>query len=195
MKTPWAAALGIGAVVAVLILFWPASGSPATASPPDGIWSPPVFGRVPQADKPPSEATNRLPLVAPLWGSGTDATSSSLTETHAYAGPVVLNLVGQIGGPAMAVAVSGLFAIDVSSLTAPTLAGNYDTPDWAWGVALSGTTKYVADVSFGSGIPELMRGALYLPALHLVAYYRSMSKGLDPDQPHNLSKVIELDSV
>jgi glucosamine--fructose-6-phosphate aminotransferase (isomerizing) len=52
-----------------------------------------------------------------------------------------------------------------------------------------------ADVSFGSGIPELMRGALYLPALHLVAYYRSMSKGLDPDQPHNLSKVIELDSV
>jgi Tol biopolymer transport system component len=145
MKTPWAAALGIGAVVAVLILFWPASGSPATASPPDGIWSPPVFGRVPQADKPPSEATNRLPLVALLWRSGTHATSSSLTETHAYAGPVVLNLVGQISSPAMAMVASGLFAIDVSSLTAPTLAGNYDTPDWAWGVALSGTTVYVAD--------------------------------------------------
>jgi glucosamine--fructose-6-phosphate aminotransferase (isomerizing) len=36
---------------------------------------------------------------------------------------------------------------------------------------------------------------LYLPVLQLMAYYRSIGKGLDPDRPHNLSKVIELDSV
>ncbi len=52
-----------------------------------------------------------------------------------------------------------------------------------------------ADVSFDSGVPELMRGVLYLPVLQLMACYRSISKGLDPDRPHNLSKVIELDSV
>jgi glucosamine--fructose-6-phosphate aminotransferase (isomerizing) len=38
-----------------------------------------------------------------------------------------------------------------------------------------------------------MRGVLYLPILQLMAYYRALSKGLDPDRPYNLSKVIELD--
>jgi len=52
-----------------------------------------------------------------------------------------------------------------------------------------------ADVSFDSGVPEPMRGVLYLPVLQLMAYYRALSKGLDPDRPHNLSKVIELDGV
>ena len=52
-----------------------------------------------------------------------------------------------------------------------------------------------ADVSFVSGVPELMRGVLYLPVLQLMAFYRSIGKNLDPDTPHNLSKVIELDSV
>jgi glucosamine--fructose-6-phosphate aminotransferase (isomerizing) len=52
-----------------------------------------------------------------------------------------------------------------------------------------------ADVSFVSGVPELMRGVLYLPVLQLMAFYRSIGKNLDPDTPHNLSKVIELDAV
>jgi len=50
-----------------------------------------------------------------------------------------------------------------------------------------------ADVAFDSGVSEQMRGVLYLPILQLMAYYRALSKGLDPDRPHNLSKVIELD--
>jgi glucosamine--fructose-6-phosphate aminotransferase (isomerizing) len=49
-----------------------------------------------------------------------------------------------------------------------------------------------ADVTFASHLPELMRGVLYMPVLQLLAYYRSISRGLDPDRPHNLSKVIEL---
>jgi len=50
-----------------------------------------------------------------------------------------------------------------------------------------------ADVAFHSGLPETARGVLYLPVLQLMAYYRAVKRGLDPDRPHNLSKVIELD--
>lgn len=50
-----------------------------------------------------------------------------------------------------------------------------------------------ADVSFSSGLPEPVRGALYLPALHLMAYHRALSRGLDPDVPNNLVPYVELD--
>lgn len=50
-----------------------------------------------------------------------------------------------------------------------------------------------AMLSFGSGIPESGRGVLYLPVLQLMGFYRSLAKGLDPDSPHNLSAVIQLD--
>jgi glucosamine--fructose-6-phosphate aminotransferase (isomerizing) len=36
------------------------------------------------------------------------------------------------------------------------------------------------------------RSILYLPALQLVAYYRALALGLDPDQPRNLTQVVEL---
>ena len=50
-----------------------------------------------------------------------------------------------------------------------------------------------AMVSFESGIPESVRGVLYLPALQLMAFYRSLAKGLDPDRPANLTAVVTLD--
>ena len=50
-----------------------------------------------------------------------------------------------------------------------------------------------AMLSFDSGIPESGCGVLYLPVLQLMAFYRSLAKGLDPDRPHNLSAVIQLD--
>jgi glucosamine--fructose-6-phosphate aminotransferase (isomerizing) len=49
-----------------------------------------------------------------------------------------------------------------------------------------------ADISFHSGLSENIRTILYLPVLQLMAYYRSIAKGLDPDQPKNLSSVIYL---
>ena len=52
-----------------------------------------------------------------------------------------------------------------------------------------------ADITFASGLPESIRNVLYLPALQLMAYYRSLSKGLNPDQPNNLTAVVELDLV
>lgn len=50
-----------------------------------------------------------------------------------------------------------------------------------------------ADVQFESGIPESVRGVLYLPVLQLTAFYRSLAKGLNPDRPMNLTAVVKLD--
>lgn len=50
-----------------------------------------------------------------------------------------------------------------------------------------------ADVSFQSQIPEQMRGVLYLPFLQLMAFYRSVAKGLNPDRPENLTAVVKLE--
>ncbi len=50
-----------------------------------------------------------------------------------------------------------------------------------------------ADVEFESGIPESVRGVLYLPVLQLMAFYRSLAKGLNPDRPNNLTAVVKLE--
>jgi glutamine---fructose-6-phosphate transaminase (isomerizing) len=49
------------------------------------------------------------------------------------------------------------------------------------------------DISFESGLPEAARAVLYLPVLQLMAYYRSLAKGLNPDQPNNLSAVVRIE--
>ena len=63
-------------------------------------------------------------------------------------------------------------------------------------VALGGTVSTVgekeADVSFESNIPEEVRGVLYLPVFQLMAFYRSLAKGLNPDRPNNLTAVVKL---
>ena len=50
-----------------------------------------------------------------------------------------------------------------------------------------------ADIRFRSGVPESVRAVLYLPALQLMAFYRSLAKGLNPDRPNHLSAVVTLD--
>ena len=50
-----------------------------------------------------------------------------------------------------------------------------------------------ADLQFQSDIPESVRGVLYLPVLQLMAFYRSVAKGLNPDRPNHLSAVVQLD--
>jgi glutamine---fructose-6-phosphate transaminase (isomerizing) len=49
------------------------------------------------------------------------------------------------------------------------------------------------DIQFESGLPESMRGVLYLPVLQLTAFYRSVAKGLNPDRPNHLTAVVQLD--
>jgi len=48
-------------------------------------------------------------------------------------------------------------------------------------------------VALPEGMPDWARTAAYLPTLQLMAYYRSVHKGLDPDRPRNLTAVIYLD--
>lgn len=50
-----------------------------------------------------------------------------------------------------------------------------------------------AEIQFESEIPESVRGVLYLPVLQLMAFYRSVAKGLNPDRPNNLTAVVQLD--
>jgi glucosamine--fructose-6-phosphate aminotransferase (isomerizing) len=48
------------------------------------------------------------------------------------------------------------------------------------------------EVAFRSGLSEAARGVLYLPFAQLIGYERSLAKGLNPDQPHNLTAVVKL---
>jgi glucosamine--fructose-6-phosphate aminotransferase (isomerizing) len=48
------------------------------------------------------------------------------------------------------------------------------------------------DVAFESGIPEEIYNILYLPTLQVLAFERSLAKGLNPDRPHNLEAVVRL---
>jgi len=48
------------------------------------------------------------------------------------------------------------------------------------------------EIAFNSGIPEIVRAVLYLPVLQLMAFYRALAKGLNPDRPNNLTAVIKL---
>jgi glucosamine--fructose-6-phosphate aminotransferase (isomerizing) len=63
----------------------------------------------------------------------------------------------------------------------------------ALGGRVAGLGESDADVQFKSGIPESVRGVLYLPILQLMAFYRSLAKGLNPDRPTNLTAVVKLD--
>jgi glucosamine--fructose-6-phosphate aminotransferase (isomerizing) len=47
-------------------------------------------------------------------------------------------------------------------------------------------------VCFEADLPELARLPLYLPVLQLLAYYRSVGKGLNPDAPRHLDAVVQL---
>ena len=49
-----------------------------------------------------------------------------------------------------------------------------------------------SSVQFESGIDEAIRNVLYLPIGQLIAFERSISKGLNPDHPTNLDSVVKL---
>lgn len=51
-----------------------------------------------------------------------------------------------------------------------------------------------ATISFASGVVEDFRNVLYLPVIQLLAFYRSIAKGLNPDKPNNLEAVVLLNA-
>lgn len=58
---------------------------------------------------------------------------------------------------------------------------------------LLGTVGSVFDL--GAPLSERARAVLYLPFLQLLAYYRAMGRGLDPDRPRNVVMAIRLDGT
>jgi glucosamine--fructose-6-phosphate aminotransferase (isomerizing) len=48
------------------------------------------------------------------------------------------------------------------------------------------------DIVFASGVEEVIRNILYLPFGQVMAFERSIAKGLDPDHPTNLDAVVKL---
>jgi glucosamine--fructose-6-phosphate aminotransferase (isomerizing) len=61
------------------------------------------------------------------------------------------------------------------------------------GGTVAGLGESDADISFQSMVPDEVRGVLYLPILQLMAFYRSLAKGLNPDRPAHLTAVVKLD--
>jgi glucosamine--fructose-6-phosphate aminotransferase (isomerizing) len=53
----------------------------------------------------------------------------------------------------------------------------------------------VYDVVLQSGLPVWARTVLYLPVLHLLAYYRAIANNQNPDHPAHLDAVVSLDSL
>ena len=49
-----------------------------------------------------------------------------------------------------------------------------------------------ADVIFESTLSQTARSVLYLPVGQMMAFEHSLSKGLNPDRPHNLEAVVKL---
>jgi glucosamine--fructose-6-phosphate aminotransferase (isomerizing) len=43
-----------------------------------------------------------------------------------------------------------------------------------------------------SGLPDFVRGVLYMPVVHYMAYYRSIARGFDPDNPLHLPYWVDL---
>lgn len=68
--------------------------------------------------------------------------------------------------------------------------------------ALGGTVLALAErdsgipadfiIELASGLSDISRSIMYLPLLQLLAFYRSMDKGLNPDLPNNLEAVVRL---
>lgn len=62
------------------------------------------------------------------------------------------------------------------------------------GVKVLTLGEHSGTVAFKSGLSEAARGALYLPIGQILAFERAVSRGLDPDKPHNLDYVVRLDN-
>lgn len=62
-------------------------------------------------------------------------------------------------------------------------------------VSIGPSASVNADISLviGPNLSDLARCCLYIPPVQLLAYFRALARGLDPDWPRNLSQVVMLD--
>lgn len=57
------------------------------------------------------------------------------------------------------------------------------------------TGDFVYTIALPASLPAWSAPVLHLPALQLLAYYRALHRGCDPDSPHQLSAVISLTDI
>lgn len=55
-----------------------------------------------------------------------------------------------------------------------------------------GRNGSISEITIGDSVPEHALGMLYLPLLQLLAYYRAVHNGVDPDESKNLTSYVEL---
>ncbi len=90
--------------------------------------------------------------------------------------------------------IVGLLSERVSSFEEPVLEECANMGGYTLAFSQGSTVETFREtVVLPGGLPWWASPALYLPVLQLIAYYRSVSKGLDPDNPRNLTAVVELD--
>jgi glucosamine--fructose-6-phosphate aminotransferase (isomerizing) len=67
----------------------------------------------------------------------------------------------------------------------------------AIGNRLDARAKKAADmhIEFGLSVPEIARLVCYVPCGQLLGLYTGLKKGLNPDEPRNLSRVVILNSA
>jgi len=58
-----------------------------------------------------------------------------------------------------------------------------------------GALNFTYPVKLASGLPAWARAIVYLPVLQLLAYYRSMANGQNPDKPENLAAVVRVEQL
>ncbi len=62
------------------------------------------------------------------------------------------------------------------------------------GASILSLSEKNADINFESGLSENLSDILFLPLLQVLAFERSLAKGLNPDRPNNLEAVVVLSS-
>ena len=128
----------------------------------------------------------------PLFGVASEAmlkmTEMSLTVAHAF------HFMEYRHGPmSMAddeAAIFGLVSPTTAAHEQQVLAEMADKGATVVALAVAG-----GDIVLPADLPTWAMPVLYLPALQLLGYYRAMSKGLDADNPRNLTAVIYLDAA
>jgi glucosamine--fructose-6-phosphate aminotransferase (isomerizing) len=60
------------------------------------------------------------------------------------------------------------------------------------GATIIAMGEHDMDISFESGLEEVLRNILYLPLGQILAFERSIAKDLDPDHPNHLNSVVKL---
>ncbi len=100
----------------------------------------------------------------------------ALADQHA----LVLGLLAETGGDAELAVLR-----HVRNLGARVAAVGEQVPD----------DELDAGFSFGSGMPEAARDALYLPPMQLMVHERAVARGLNVDAPRNLSAFVMLDGL